>query len=85
MSQKEDDTQLTALLDAVIEDLQEKPHGQVESFEEYVHWIRSRLQTDETLFRSRFVHGYHSLLEELKYEQNSHETRKPNDNHFHEK
>lgn len=81
MSTREDD-QLTALLDVVIEDLQEKPSGQVESFEEYVHWIRSKLHTDETLFRSRFVHGYHSLLEELKYEQNSHETRKPDDNYF---
>ena len=75
------DTQLTALLDVFMEEFHERSKLELEDYEDYVQRIRSKLYVDETLFRSRFVQGYHSLLEELKYERNSHETARPDEGH----
>lgn len=62
------DSIVDELAEAVMEELNEKHSNALEPFEQYAQNVRSKLHGDLDAFRSRFVRGYHSLLEELSQE-----------------
>ena len=53
------------LIEALIENSKEQSIHHLEPFEEYVHSVRARFYADEVQFSSRFVKGYHVLLQQL--------------------
>lgn len=57
---------LADLANCTIEILESIPQDVEEPFERYAHQLRMRLYQESTLFCSRFIHGYESLLEQLQ-------------------
>lgn len=60
------------LLSAVSEEENDHFLQETDAFDRYVQKVQSKLHTDFSQFRSRFVKGYQTLLEELKSEQKTH-------------
>lgn len=82
MSQPEEENfkdQVSLLVDAIIEDNQERAEEEMDPFGNYVYRLRVKMQSDPMLFHSRFVKGYEALLTELKHEQSAHEIPRPKD------
>lgn len=63
------DTEADVILDniaeAVIESKKTPPKMDQDPFEFYVERVQSGLFSKEDLFRSRFIKGYHTLVNEL--------------------
>jgi len=74
-----EDEVFTNLVDAVVEDANRLANLENDAFDNYVMRVQSKLHVDVPLFRSRFTNGYHTLLEQIKYEKSSHESKKPED------
>lgn len=53
------------LADLVVESFQDSYRSELEPFEAYAARVRARVYADVTLFRQRFHHGYHVLMDEL--------------------
>lgn len=62
------DESVGELAEAFIEELKEHHRSTLEPFEHYAEKIRVKVHSDVHTFRSRFLKGYHTLLEELAKE-----------------
>jgi hypothetical protein len=53
------------LADLVVENMQHAHNRDLEPFEAYASRVRARVYADIQLFRQRFHHGYHVLMDEM--------------------
>lgn len=53
--------------EAIIEDLKESSDTDLESFDQYVQKVRSKMHDNTDVFLDRFAKGYQVLMEELKH------------------
>lgn len=59
------------LTNAIVEDLQENYHNDMEPFEAYAQRVRAQIHENMDDFRSRFLQGYEVILNELALQYSS--------------
>lgn len=58
----------SGLLTAVADEESEKIKKETDPFNSYVQKMRAKFHTNFPLFSSRFIQGYHTIVEELRLE-----------------
>lgn len=59
---------LTQFAEVISQSILERDLSDIDSFELYVHQLRTHLHTNHDVFKFRFSEGYRVLLEELEKE-----------------
>lgn len=60
--------EMTQLAESICENILEKNVSHSDSFELYVHFLRTHLHSDVSQFKHRFQEGYRCLMQELERE-----------------